>query len=146
MKSWDPFRDLLTIQDRMNKLFETVLTGPVPLDSEGEGVSYWRPVAEVVETADSLEIECELAGLDRSDIQLRVEAQMLIVEGERPRREAEGEWTFHQLERPFGRFVRKFELPEGLDLDQVQAALEEGVLRVTLPKRPDARSREIELN
>lgn len=146
MKSWDPFRDLLTIQDRMNKLFESVLTGPVPLDAEGEGISYWRPAAEVVETADSLEIECELAGLTREEIQLRVEPELLVVEGERRREEEGTGWAFHQLERPFGKFLRKFELPGGLDLDHVQAVLEGGVLRVTLLKFPEARSREVELN
>ncbi len=143
MKTWDPFRDLLTIQDRMNKLFETVLTGPVPIDAEGEGVGVWRPVAEVVETPDTLEIECELAGLTREQIDLRVDGQLLVVQGERPRGTASSDWNFVRLERPYGKFLRKFELPQGLDLDHVRAALENGVLRITLPKRPEARSRTI---
>ena len=73
MKSWDPFRDLLTIQDRMNKLFETVLTGPVPTGQDGEGVHFWRPVSEVLETSDALLVECELAGLERDRIEIRVD-------------------------------------------------------------------------
>ncbi|MBP7147998.1 MAG: Hsp20/alpha crystallin family protein [Acidobacteria bacterium] len=144
MKSWDPFRDLLTIQDRMNKLFETVLTGPATDDAEG--INYWRPVSEVVETAQALEIECELAGLDRSAIELRVDENVLVVQGERSRPEAGGDWTFHRLERPHGKFLRKFELIPGLDLDQVRASLEGGLLRVTLPKRPESRARTIPLD
>ena len=144
VKSWDPFRDLLTIQDRMNKLFESVLTGPVPLDAEGESIGVWRPAAEVVETPDGLEITCDLAGLQREEVDVRIDGQILVVQGERVRTEGAGEeWTYHRLERPYGKFLRRFELPAGLDLDQVRAALEEGVLRVSLPKRPEARSRSI---
>ncbi|MDH3283866.1 MAG: hypothetical protein OEQ13_03935, partial [Acidobacteriota bacterium] len=73
MKSWDPFRDLLTIQDRMNKLFETVLTGPVAPGISGEEIGYWRPTAEVVETADSLAILCELPGLDDEAVEIRID-------------------------------------------------------------------------
>ncbi len=146
MKSWDPFRDLLTIQDRMNKLFESVLTGPVPMEADGEGISYWRPVAEVVETDDTLEIECELAGLTREQIELRVEGGVLVVAGERHRSQAATQWTFHQLERPFGKFLRKFELPDGLDLEAIDAELDAGVLSITIPKRPEHRTRQIELH
>ncbi len=146
MRSWDPFRDLLTIQDRMNKLFENVLTGPIPIESEGEGVSYWRPVAEVVDTPETLEIECELAGIERSDVDLRVDGKVLVIQGERRRNVDTTDWTFHQLERPFGKFLRKFELPEGLDLDAVDAELLGGVLRVSFPKLPEHRSRSISLH
>lgn len=143
MKTWDPFRDLLTIQDRMNKLFESVLTGPVPIDEPGDPVGVWRPLAEVVDTPDSLEIECELAGLRREEVDLRVDGQFLVLQGERVQPVGSSEWTYHRLERSYGKFLRKFELPPGLDLDRVRAALEGGVLRISLPKRPEARSRTI---
>jgi len=135
MKSWDPFRDLLGIQDRMNKLFESVLTGPVPMSDSGDA-SVWRPVSEVLETEETLEIECELAGLSLDDISLHVDDGILIVEGERRREREPSGWTFHQLERPFGKFLRRFELPEGLDLAGIQRELDDGVLRVSLPKSP----------
>jgi len=143
MKDWDPFRDLLTIQDRMNKLFETVLSGPVPAGSEGEGVHYWRPAAEVVETPDSFEIDCDLAGLDREDVDIRVDDQWLVIQGTRSRPEDQEDWEFHRLERLHGKFLRKFELPGGLDLDAVTARLEDGVLLVRLPKRPESRARAV---
>jgi len=146
VKSWDPFRDLLTIQDRMNKLFESVLTGPVPVDAEGDDVSAWRPSATVVELEDALRIECELPGVDRADVDVSVEGRHLLVQGERRRPEGSEAWTYHQIERPYGKFTRKFELPEGLDLESVEARLEHGVLMVTLPKRPDARSRHVDVD
>lgn len=143
MKTWDPFRDLLTIQDRMNKLFESVLTGPVPVDEPGEVVGVWRPVAEVIDTPDTLEIECELAGLKREQIDLRLDGPFLVLQGERVQPEGTGDWNYHRLERAYGKFLRKFELPSGLDVDRIRAAFEGGVLRITLPKRPEARSRTI---
>lgn len=143
MKSWDPFRDLLAIQDRMNKLFESVLTGPVPLEADGEGISYWRPVAEVVDTPESLEIECELAGVPREQVELKLEGGFLVIQGERLRIEETRESTFHRLERPHGKFLRRFELPSGLDLDAISASLDSGVLHISLPKRPEARTRSI---
>ncbi len=145
MKSWDPFRDLLTIQDRMNKLFETVLTGPVSMDDQAEGLGTWRPVAEVVETAENYEIHCELAGLEREQVDVKLDGQVLLVQGERRRDEEVDAWTYHQLERPYGRFSRRFELPEGTDLDQIRAGLDDGVLHITLPKLPEAQTRAIEL-
>ncbi len=143
IKTWDPFRDLLTIQDRLNKLVETVLTGPVPLEAESDSIGVWRPPAEVLETQEGLEIHCDLAGLEREQVEVRIDGQVLVIQGERLRPVEAGEWNFHRLERPYGKFQRRFELPAGLDLDHVRAALDDGVLRVCLPKRPEARPRAI---
>lgn len=144
MKSWDPFHDLLTIQDRMNKLFETVLTGPAPVEDLQE-VGVWRPAAEVVETPMSLEIECEVAGVEREAIDIRVEGTTLIVEGERARPVEAQEWTWHRVERAYGKLARRFELPAGLELDQIDASLEEGILRISVPKCPESRPRRVPL-
>lgn len=143
MKGWDPFRDLLAIQDRMNKLFETVLTGPAPLEADAEAIGCWRPVARVLDLPEALELECEVAGVPLSQIDCRVDTGSLVVSGERVRPAESAGWVFHRLERPHGRFVRRFELPQGLDLDGVTATLDQGVLRVSLPKLPEARARTV---
>ncbi len=145
MKSWDPFRDLLSIQDRMNKLFEAVLTGPVPFDAEGAGIGPWQPTAEVVATPDGLEISCDLPGLDRDQVEVQVEGNELVVSGERRRPSGPDERTWHLLERPFGRFLRRFELPPWADPESVEASLGEGVLRVRFARRPELRARRIPL-
>ncbi len=138
MKSWDPFRDLLTIQDRMNKLFESVLSGPVLSGMSGEDIGVWRPVSEVVETPDGFEVECELAGLDRDEVSVTLDGSVLTVEGERARPDETDDWAWHRLERPFGKFLRRFELPSGLDLEAADATMRDGVLRISLHKRPAA--------
>ena len=143
MKSWDPFRDLLSIQDRMNKLFEAVLTGPVPFDTEGEGIGPWQPTAEVVASAEGLEIACDLPGLERDQVEVRIEGNELVVAGERRRPAGTDDRTWHLLERPFGSFQRRFELPPWADPGTVEASLEEGVLRVRFARRAEFRARRI---
>ena len=138
MKSWDPFRDLVSIQDRMNKLFESVLSGPVVAGMNAEDLGVWRPAAEVVETPEGLELSCDLAGIDREDVHLSVDGSVLTVEGERTRPDEAVEWTWHRLERSHGKFLRRFELPGSLDLDSIDAAMADGVLTVTLRRIPVA--------
>ncbi|RMG44799.1 MAG: Hsp20/alpha crystallin family protein [Acidobacteria bacterium] len=137
MKSWDPFADLLTIQDRMNKLFEHLLSAPVSAEVADGDAGYWRPVAEVARGPEHVEISCELAGLSRDDVELHAEGNVLVVAGTRNRAGDES-WTYHQVERPHGHFLRKFELPEPVDLSSVETALEDGLLRIRIPLRAAA--------
>lgn len=133
MKSWDPFRDLVSIQDRMNKLFEALLTGPAPLDEEA-ALGQWQPAVEVLELPDRLEIRCDLPGLRRDGIELHWDDGMLTISGERRRPDAPGEWTWHRVERSWGRFARRFDLPPGFAPDRAEDRLEQGVLTVTVPR------------
>lgn len=133
---WDPLKDLAAIQTRMNKLFESALAR-THVDAEGS-VGAWTPVADVYETADRLVFSLELPGLTQSDIDLRIEAAELVVQGERTmEREQPGE-QFHRVERAYGKFVRRFPLGAEVDRQRVEAVYRDGVLRITLPKKPDA--------
>lgn len=146
MRQWDPFRDLLTIQDRMNKLFESVLIGPAAL-GEMESAGVWRPVAEVFEDTDALVVECELAGVESDDVKVSVEGEQLLVEGQRQRSGESESWNWLQMERAPGKFMRRFELPtRELELGAIRAELHEGVLVVRIPwkERPPSRSISIE--
>ncbi|RMF75774.1 MAG: Hsp20/alpha crystallin family protein [Acidobacteria bacterium] len=133
MKSWDPFRDLVSIQDRMNKLFEALLTGPVPLD-EQTALGQWQPPVEVIELPDRIEIRCDLAGMRRDQIDLNWDGTALTLSGERQRPDLAGDWTWHRVERSWGRFRRRFELPEGFAGDRATDRLESGVLTVVVPR------------
>ena len=133
MKSWDPFRDLVSIQDRMNKLFEALLTGPAPLD-EATALGSWQPPVEVIELPDRLEIRCDLAGLERRQVELHWSGSALTLSGERRRPDLAGEWTWHRVERSWGSFVRRFELPEGFLPEHAVDRLERGVLKIVVPR------------
>lgn len=133
---WDPLKDLVGIQERMNKLFESALAR-TNFDAEG-GVGAWTPVADVYEDAGKLVFCLELPGLAQSDIDVRLEDDELVVRGERQmERGAAGE-QFHRVERSYGKFVRRFRLRSHIDPTSVAAVYRDGVLVITLAKKDDA--------
>jgi len=133
---WDPLKDLVGIQERMNKLFESALAR-TNFDAEG-GIGAWTPVADVYESAESLEFYLELPGLAQSDIDVRIEDDELVVRGERHMdRGATGE-QYHRVERSYGKFVRRFRLRSHIDPGSVAAAYQNGVLSITLAKKDGA--------
>ena len=132
----DPLKDLVGIQERMNKLFESALAR-TNFDAEG-GVGAWTPVADVAEDAANIIFFLELPGLVQSDIDVRLEDDELVVRGERQMdRGAPGE-QFHRVERSYGKFVRRFRLRSHIDPASVAAAYQDGVLGITLAKKDDA--------
>ena len=140
---WDPLKDLVSVQDRMNKLFDSALAN-TNFDPDG-GVGAWTPIADVSEREDSLVLSLELPGLKQADIDLRVDGDELVVQGERRTdREQPGE-QFHRVERSYGKFMRKFPLPSTVDRDAVEASYKHGVLRVTLAKRGNPKPKAIKV-
>jgi HSP20 family protein len=117
----------------MNKLFESAL-GMADFDAQ-DGPDTWSPVADVYETPQALVICVELPGLEQDMIDVRVDGDELVVSGQREtEREPAGE-RFHRVERPYGKFLRRFHLPSTVDRQNVEAAFRDGVLRVSLPNR-----------
>jgi len=130
---WDPLKELLTVQKRMNKLFESALER-TDFDAQDE-VDSWTPVADVYESLDALVLCLELPGLEQEQIALRVEADELIVSGERLIDRERPEEQFHRVERAYGKFSRRFHLPSTVDRDNVEATYRDGLLRVSLKHR-----------
>jgi HSP20 family protein len=135
---WDPLSELTSVQKRMNQLFESAM-GVADFDSGGEPDS-WSPLADVFETAESLVVSVELPGVDQRAIDVRVDGDDLVISGEREIEREGAADQFHRVERPYGKFLRRFHLPSTVDRDAVQAGYRDGLLRVTLPKQADHRS------
>ena len=128
--AWDPLRELAGVQDRMNKLFESALAR-TNFDADG-GFGAWVPLADVYEAADRVFFCLELPGVDQKDIEVRLEGDELLVQGERRMgREEDGE-QYHRVERSYGKFGRRFPLPSNVDRGSVAAVYRDGVLQVTL--------------
>jgi HSP20 family protein len=128
---WDPLKELTTVQKRMNRLFESAL-GMADFDANEEPDS-WTPVCDAYETADSLVVSLELPGLEQSQIDVRVDGDDLVVSGERAiEREQTGD-QFHRVERPYGKFLRRFHLPSTVNREAIDACFRDGLLRITLP-------------
>lgn len=128
---WDPLGELRTVQKRLNKLFENALARSN--FETPDGFDSWSPQCDAYQTANSLVILLELPGLKQDAIDLRVDGDELIVEGERKmEREQPGE-RYHRVERSFGRFQRAFHVPSDADRESVHATYRDGLLRVELP-------------
>lgn len=130
---WDPLKELTTVRERMNKMFEAALAR-TNFDADG-GVGAWVPVADVYESPEELTLYLELPGLDQQDIDLRLEGDDLLVQGERRMDREESGEQFHRVERSYGKFSRKFPLASTVDRDSVQAVYRDGVLKVVLQKK-----------
>ena len=128
---WDPIRDLLAIQQR--------------LDRFAPGPSGWIPPVDVHETADEYVIMAELPGLGRSDVEIQVHEGHLTISGHRPARDVPCE-QYHRVERGHGSFSRTFELPLPVDGDRVTADLHDGVLTVICPKATEGNARRIRVS
>ena len=132
---WDPMKELMTVQKRMNKLFESAM-GMTDFETH-EDVDTWSPVCDVFETPQSLVICLELPGLSQDQIDLRLDGDELVVQGDREMdRESAGD-QFHRVERSYGKISRRFHLPSTVERESVEATYDAGVLRIVLSNRPE---------
>jgi HSP20 family protein len=127
---WDPIRDLLAIQQR--------------LDRFAPGPAGWTPPVDLHETADAYVITAEIPGLAREDLDIQLQDTRVTLSGVRRERRSESD-EYHRIERGHGAFSRTFQLPLPVDPDRVTADLRNGVLTVTCPKSADAAGRRIRI-
>jgi HSP20 family protein len=139
---WDPFRELNTITDRMNRLFqETYGT-----QSREEGLtSSFVPAVDIYEDEHNVTVKMEVPGIDQKDIDVRLENNTLTVRGERKFEKDEKEENFHRNERRYGSFYRAFTLPNTLDPEKVSADYENGVLKVRIARKAEAKPKQIKV-
>ena len=128
---WDPLRDLLAIQQR--------------LDRFAPGPAGWTPPVDVVETPDQYVVTAEVPGLTREDVEIHMHEGRLTLSGTRRERGTTCE-RYHRVERGRGTFSRSFQLPVPVDAQRIVADLRDGVLTVTCPKSNDAVSRRIHVS
>jgi HSP20 family protein len=132
-RPWDPLRDLLDLQDRINRLFEESLErGQLP-DGQLPRPT-WTPLADVCETSEEYIVLIELPGLEREQIEIRADANSVAVRGRRPAVGSVHPENYYRMERSHGPFLRTFELPQEIAADRVTAELHDGVLTLRVPK------------
>jgi len=140
---WDPFREVATLQDRMNRMFNDQF-GAMGRDESLTG-SFVPPV-DVYEDENSIQVRLEVPGIEEKDIDIRLENNVLTVQGERKFEKEEKEENFHRIERRYGSFTRSFTLPATVNSEEVRADYEQGVLKIRLPKRAEAKPKQIKVN
>jgi len=140
---YDPFRDLRTLQEEVNRLFSTNLTRS--FGDEGIGRGAWAPSVDIYENKDQIVLEAELPGMKQEDFDLSIENNVITLRGERRFEKTDDTDNYHRVERSYGSFTRSFTLPQTVSADEAKAEYTNGVLRVTLPKREETKSRRIEV-
>lgn len=138
----DPFRELRSLQDEMNRLFAGVAPAA---DREEMFGGNWAPKVDIWEDKDHLVLEAELPGMTRDDFELSFENNVLTLKGERKFEKKTEEGNYYRVERSYGSFTRSFTLPQTVTPDGAAAEFNNGVLHVTLPKREETKARKIEV-
>jgi HSP20 family protein len=140
---YDPFRELRSLQDEMTRLFTGI--APASIGREDTLSGGWNPNVDIFENKENLVLEAELPGLSREDFDLSIENNVLTLKGERKFEKKTDEDNYHRVERAYGSFTRSFTLPQTITAEGVEAEFNNGVLRVTLPKREETKARKIEI-
>jgi HSP20 family protein len=139
---FEPYREFATLQDRLNRLFQ---------NSFGESqdsltTSSFSPAVDVYEDEHTVNLKIEVPGIDEKDLDIRVENNTLTVHGERKFEKEEKEENFRRVERQYGSFTRSFTLPQTVDSENVSANYDKGVLKISLPKKAEAKPKQIKVN
>ena len=142
---WEPFRDMVSIQDRMNRLFDEAFRSAPRTGAEDDWAlgGSWAPVVDIYEQGGDIVLKAELPGVDPKDTDIRVENNTLTLRGERKLDDEIKRESYHRVERAYGTFSRSFTLPSVVDTEKIKAEYRDGVLRVILPKREEAKPKQI---
>ena len=141
---WEPFREFATLQDRINRVFRDSYSGAG--QDEALTTSSFAPAVDVYEDEHKVSLKIEVPGIDEKDIDVRVENNTLTVHGERKIEKEEKEENYRRVERQYGTFTRTFTLPTTVDTENVSANYDKGVLKITLPKKAEAKPKQIKVN
>ena len=140
---WDPFQDLLSIQDEMNQLFGRVF-GQQPGLGRG-GQRAWAPALDIAERPDAYLVTVEVPGVKPEDLDITLEGGVLTVQGERRFQDESTDQQWHRVERRYGAFRRSITLPSQVKADAIEASFQDGLLQVLVPKAEAAMPKRIEV-
>ncbi|HEX3200658.1 MAG TPA: Hsp20/alpha crystallin family protein [Actinomycetes bacterium] len=134
---WDPFQDLLAIQDEMNQVFGRA--------RQGQGGRVWAPALDISERKDAYVVTVEVPGVKSEDLDITLEDGLLTIQGERQFTQESTEQQFHRVERRYGAFRRSITLPAHVTAEGIQASFEDGVLQILVPKAEEAKPKRIQV-
>ena len=142
---WEPAAEMGTIQNEMNRLFNSFFDQSSPTGRNTAGGRRWIPAMDLVETTDHYVLRADLPGLSDEDVNVQLEDNVLTISGERKAEHETHQEGYYRLERAFGGFSRSLTLPEGVDPDGVQANFDRGVLEIQIPKPEQKKPRQVQI-
>jgi HSP20 family protein len=129
MIKWDPFKNIVTLQGRINRLFEDAF----PRSADDEQVCAWRPLVDIYETDEGVVLQMDLPGVKKEDVSIEIKNNLLTIHGQRPVQNEIRQDFYYQRERICGTFQRSFSLHAATEPDQINASFKNGVLTVRIP-------------
>ncbi|MGN6183013.1 MAG: Hsp20/alpha crystallin family protein [Thermoanaerobaculia bacterium] len=134
--------DMKNLQAHLHRLFEPFAR--VSAGDEDLVSGAWVPPVDVAETQDKIVVRAEVPGMRQEDIQIEFENGLLTLKGERRLEKNDGT-TWHRVERTYGNFIRSFTLPRSVDAEKIAASYREGILEIEVPKREEAKPKQIRI-
>ncbi len=139
---WEPFRRATSLQDQVNRLFNDVLERA----GEESSLTAWAPSVDIYETEHELVVKADLPEVDPKDLDIRVENNILTIRGERKFEKKVNEENYLRVERSYGSFARSFTLANTVNSEAIKADYQNGVLTLSIPKREEAKPKQIKVN
>jgi HSP20 family protein len=139
---WDPFHNLASLQDQVNRLFEASNKGR----NDNSALTAWAPAVDIYENENELVIKADLPDVNEKDLDIRVENNMLTIRGERKFQQEVKEENYLRVERAYGTFSRSFSLPNTINTEAIKAEYKNGVLALVLPKRAESKPKQVKIN
>ena len=143
---WEPFRDLLSLQERMNRMFDESYRGRGAAEDDWALGGSWAPAVDIYEHEGNIVLTAELPGVDAKNVDVRVENNVLTLRGERKWNDEVKRESYHRVERTYGTFTRSFTLPSVVDTEKIKADFKDGMLKLVLPKKEEAKPRQISID
>jgi HSP20 family protein len=140
------FRELMSLQDRMNRLYEGTIPRSPATREDNLFAGSWAPAVDIYETENEIVLKAELPDIDPKDVDIRIEDNILYLKGERKFLKETNEENFHRIERNYGAFARSFSLPHTVAVDKIVASYKDGVLSLKMPKREETKPKQIKIN
>jgi len=142
---WRPGRELSTIRDEVNRLFDDFFSG-LPERRRELLEGEWLPSVDIAETDDSVVVKAELPGVEQNDVSITIVNDVLTLKGEKKEEKEINKENYHRVERSYGSFQRSLSLPTGVQSDKTKATYKDGVLTITIPKAEEAKPKTIKIN
>jgi len=142
LNRWEPFRGAATLQEQVNRLFGNVLEH----SGEESNLTTWAPAVDIYETEHELVVKADLPEIDPKDLDIRVENNILTIRGERKFEKKVNEENYLRVERAYGSFSRSFSLANTVNSEAINADYQNGSLTLTIPKREEAKPKQIKVN
>ena len=142
LNRWEPFRGAATLQEQINRVFGDVLER----SGEESNLTTWAPAVDIYENEHGLTVKADLPDVDSKDLDIRVENNILTIRGERKFEKKQSEGNYLRVERSYGTFARSFSLANTVNAEAIQADYKNGVLTLSIPKREEAKPKQIKVN